>query len=76
MINSKNKRTVYRLEDSGVFKEVAFKSLKADDMFKMYEPSGELVTDEKGRSIFKCSADSYINDDGFGEVKIVGDLND
>jgi hypothetical protein len=62
LVMNKEVRKVFRLEDGGVFKEVNFKDLKKDDMFKMYEPDGMLVSDKNDRVLFTCISDAYIND--------------
>ena len=59
-------RKVFRVVNEG-FEEIEFMDLKKGDLFSMFEPTGQAVT-FKGSAKLEAMSDSYINEDGIGEV--------
>ena len=54
-------------------KIINFSELKHADIFRMFEPdNGDIVKDNKGRTIFKALSDAYINKDGIYTIDSTG----
>ncbi len=43
-------------------KEIPIKDIKAGDIFQLYEPTGEIVKDDKGNDTFVAEHDAYRQD--------------
>lgn len=60
MIMSDIRRTEIFVD--GKWKESDFEKIRAGDVFRLYESTGEPVEDEKGNSEFVAKTDAYIKD--------------
>ena len=64
-----NKR-VCRVLKSHDWIEIDFKDLKENDIFRLYEPSGEKVMDEGGKYQFVALCAAYQNEDGIWTTNV------
>lgn len=55
---------------NGKWRETDFENIKAGDMFRLFESTGEPVTDKKGNSNFTAKTDAHITGDGVYGVDI------
>jgi hypothetical protein len=72
---NKRKVEVYRgefgtLTDPNVWKQVKFKNLKRGDVFRMFEPTGELVIASGHTKFFKAVSDPYKNTHGIWTIEV------
>lgn len=58
----KDKRKVLVLSDDiePVWLEIKFEELKTGDLFKLFEPTGEPVVTDDGRTEFLCTSDAFL----------------
>lgn len=54
---------------SGSWKEINFNELNKGDNFRLFEPNGDEVIDEKGGNIFYSTSEPYKNDDGIWTIE-------
>jgi len=52
------------------WKGIEFKNLKENDIFRLYEPSGEKVMDEGGKYEFVALCAAYQNEDGIWTTNV------
>lgn len=64
-----NRRSTEVLRN-GLWAECEFENLKVTDIFRLFEPNGELVIGPKGASVFICTSDAYIGEEGIWMVDI------
>ena len=50
--------------------EIKFEDLKLDNIFRLFEPNGEMVVGNNKDTEFKCLSDAYTNKDGILTVDI------
>jgi hypothetical protein len=55
---------------SNTWKEIDFKDLKENDIFRLFEPTGESVKDIDGSTKFAAMCDAYQNEDGIWTTDI------
>lgn len=55
---------------NGTWKEIDFNELSKGDNFRLFEPSGESVSDQSGNEIFYSTSEPYKNDDGIWTIEI------
>lgn len=55
---------------SNDWKEIDFKGLKENNIFRLFEPTGEPVIDEDGSTKFAAECDAYEGENGVWTVVI------
>lgn len=63
-------RKVEILKD-GEWIEIEFCELKKDDIFRMFEPTGEEVYDNNRENIFVASSDAFAGENGVLTINII-----
>lgn len=58
-----NKRTVSVLKGINRWEEIDFKHLHVGDNFRLFEPNGDLVVNEKNESIFCATSNPYYSEE-------------
>lgn len=57
-------RTVHKLDSNLEWREIQFKDIKAGDRIRLYEPNGDVVAHEDGRTSYIATSDAYSNNLG------------
>nr|WP_231978241.1 hypothetical protein [Mycobacterium sp. E3298] len=52
------------------WKECQFQSLIRGDIFRLFEPDGDYVSDSYGNREFQAESDPFINENGHWEIEI------
>ncbi|MGR7944154.1 hypothetical protein ACU063_06730 [Paenibacillus sp. M.A.Huq-81] len=54
----------------GDWKECQFKFLSQGDVFRLFEPDGDYVSDSYGNCEFQAESMPYVNENGHWEIEI------
>jgi|LFRM01.1.fsa_nt_gb hypothetical protein len=55
----------------GKWKQINFENIRAGDIFRLFEPTGETVVDDKGNDKFIAKTNAYLNKDGVYGVEVI-----
>lgn len=63
---------ICQIKVNNEWKEIKFKDLKEDDIFRLFESTGEQVFGDNNQTEFIASSNAFLNEDDIWSVNILG----